>query len=309
MSAPSVAKAIAELREAAARAAWTQWSAIFSFAASKRQARAIVDPEALLLGSLALSEHEPRLQGVVGLWGLNQSRLLSVQRAKNLAPLFPAAVRERLAAFARVAMTRGGDLRWKSVVGRAAGSKAPEPRERQATPVLEGGAPLMLRLRLGIGVGIKADVIAYLIGVAGGRQPVLLIARATAYHGRAVRRALEELAAAGFVEARPTAPASYRVDTRRWAELLAIDADEPPAWRSWAALYAFVAALDEWSRRLPAKSDFVLASEARDIMFNYGVALDGAVRLPRLDHLRGEAFIEPFIEALGVCVEYLDSVV
>jgi len=167
----------------------------------------------------------------------------------------------------------------------------------------------MLRLRLGIGVGIKPDVIAYLIGVAGGRQPVVLIARATAYHRRAVRRALEELAAAGFVETRPTAPISYRVDARKWAELLAINPDEPPAWRSWAAMYSLVAALDEWSRRLPTESDFVLASEARDIMFKYGEALDGTVRIPRLDQHRGEAFLEPFVETLKACAEYLDGVV
>jgi len=175
--------------------------------------------------------------------------------------------------------------------------------------VLEGGPPLMLRLRLGIGVGIKPDVIAYLIGVAGGRQPVQLIARATAYHGRAVRRALEELAAAGFVETRPTAPVSYRVDARKWAVLLAMNPDNAPAWRSWAAMYSFVAALDEWSRKLPSESDFVLASEARDIMFEYGMSLDATVRLPRMDHYRGEAFLGPFVEGLKACVEYLEAMV
>ena len=270
-----VASAIAELREAAAQAAWTQWAAIFSFPASKRRAHAIVDPEALLLGSLTLSEHEPRLRGVVQLWARYESRLLSVQRVK----------------------------------GRSCRSKPLKQRDRQATPVLEGDPPLMLRLRLGIGVGIKPDVIAYLIGVAGGRQPVLLIAKATAYHGRAVRRALEELAAAGFVEARPTAPISYRADVPKWGKLLAIDPDDPPAWRSWAAMYGFVAALMEWSQRLPAESDVVLASEARDIMSEYGVMLDGAVRLPRMDQYRGEAFLEPFMDGLKACVEYLEAVV
>ncbi len=309
MYAQKVAKAIAELREAAARAAWTQWGAIFSFPATLQQAHAIVDPEALLLGSLALSEHEPRLRGVVEAWARYQSRLLSVQRVKNLASLFPAPVRERLAEFARLAMTRGSDLRWRSVSGRATGSKTRNTREQDATPVLEGGAPLMLRLRLGIGVGIKPDVIAYLIGVGGGRQPVQLIAKATAYHGRAVRRALEELTAGGFVEARPTAPVSYRVDVRKWAELLAINPSDPPAWRPWAALYSFVAALNDWSRKLPAESDFVLASEARDKVVEFGEALEGALRLPRLDQSRGEAFLDPFIEALKACVDYLEGVV
>src|SRR5438477_11182224 len=119
-----VASAIAQLREAAAQAAWTQWGAIFSFPATKRQARAIVDPEALLLGSLALSEHEPRLRGVVQLWARYESRLLSVQRMKNILPLFRGAVRERLAEFARLAVTEGGDLRWRSVASRSSGSKS-----------------------------------------------------------------------------------------------------------------------------------------------------------------------------------------
>src|SRR2546427_10029084 len=118
-----VAKAIAELREAAARAAWTQWGAIFTFPASRRPAKSIVDPEALLLGSLALSEHEPRLRGVVQLWARHESRLLSVQRMKNLVPLFRRAVRERLAEFARLAVTEGRDQRRRPVAGRSSGAR------------------------------------------------------------------------------------------------------------------------------------------------------------------------------------------
>ena len=61
MSDKQVAKAISDLREAAAEAAWTQWGAIFSLEASRRPAQSIVDPEALLLVSMALRDHEPRL--------------------------------------------------------------------------------------------------------------------------------------------------------------------------------------------------------------------------------------------------------
>ena len=86
----------------------------------------------------------------------------------------------------------------------------------------------------------------------------------------------EELAAGAFVETRPTAPISYRVDVGKWGELLAIGPNDPPAWRPWAAMHAFVAALMEWSQRLPAESDLVLASEARDIMSEYGVMLVGS---------------------------------
>jgi hypothetical protein len=305
---PQVAKAIAELREAAARSAWTQWAAIFTFPVTKRRATAIVDPEALLLGSFALSEYERRLRSVIALWGLHHSRLLSVQRAKNLSERFPEPVQDALGAFAHLALARGGDLRWRSVAQHVPKVASVREREKEASPVLEGGAAVMLRLRLGLGVGIKPDVIAYLIGLAGGRATVQAIAEATAYHGRAVRRGLEELAAAGFVEPRPTAPVSYRVDSRRWSALLRIDPEDPPAWRAWAAMYAFVAALDEWGRSLP-ESEFVLASEARDLLLKYGVALEGTVRLPYIEGAMGEALLPLFTKALAACREWVEGVV
>jgi hypothetical protein len=308
MSATRVAKAIGKLREAAAQAAWVQWSAIFTVASSRREARSIVDPEALLLVSLALREHEPRLWSAAVVWAQFGAGLLSVQRAKNLVALFPESTRKRLGEFARRAMEDGGDGRWRSLLGKGSQPRSAAGRSREGTPRTVGGAALMLRLRLGLGVGIKPDVLAYLIGHAGGALPVHLAARATAYYPRAVRRAMEELAAADFIEPRPTTPLSYRVDNRKWAPLLAYDANEPPAWRSWAQVYAFVAALDQWSMNLPGES-FVLASEARDLIDAHGRALDVTIRLPQLDKYRGEAYLEPFLAALRATRESIEQVV
>jgi hypothetical protein len=297
MSAAPVAKAIVQLREATAQAAWVQWSAIFTFASSRGKARSIVDPEALLLVSLALRDHEPRLWSAAVVWAQFGARLLSVQRAKNLVALFPESTSTRLAEFARLAVGDGGDRRWRSLLGKGSQPLSVSGRSREGTPRTEGGAALMLRLRLGLGVGIKPDVLAYLIGHAGGALSVHLAARATSYYPRAVRRAMEELAAADFIEQRPTTPVSYRVDNRKWGPLLGFEADEPPAWRSWAQIYAFVAAVDQWSRHLPGES-FVLASEARDLMDAHGRALDVAIRLPQLAKYRGEAYLKPFLAGL-----------
>jgi len=276
-------------------------------ASSRHPARSLVDPEALLLVSLALREHEPRLWNAAVVWAQFGSRLLSVQRAKNLARLFPPTTRKGLGDFARLAAKHGGDLRWRSLAHRGAIWDPARGRSREGAPRIEGGAALMLRLRLGLGVGIKPDVLAYLIGHAGDAMAVTLIANATSYYGRAVRRALEELAAADFVEARPTSPISYRTDSRKWAPLLAIDPTDPPAWSSWAQVYAFVAALDQWSQTLPTDSRFVLASEARDLVNTHGRALDPVIRLPQLDKYRGEAYLEPFVDALKACVEFVEG--
>ncbi len=39
---------------------------------------------------------------------------------------------------------------------------------------------------------------------------------------------MEELAAAGFVQSRSTAPASFRVDMSKWHYVLDFDPDDPP---------------------------------------------------------------------------------
>ncbi|MGH2625679.1 MAG: hypothetical protein ACRDHY_03400 [Anaerolineales bacterium] len=303
MSIKHVAKAISDLREATAEATWTQWSAIFTVATSRRQARSIVDPEALLLVSLALRDHEPRLWSAAVLWAQFGARLLSVQRAKNLARQFPPMVRERLGEFAQLAIRDGGDQRWRSLV---CGTRVQRPsgRARTAAPRLEGAAALMLRLRLGLGVGIKPDVLTYLIGIAGGANPVILIARATGYQGRAVRRALEDLLAGGFVESRPGTPVAYRVDTTKWAGLLDFEPSQPPAWHGWGPLFAFIVSLDLWSGSMPDVPS-VLASEGRDLMARHVRAFHGVPRLPTLDKYRGEAWIGPFVKTLETCIEYL----
>jgi hypothetical protein len=209
-----------------------------------------------------------------------------------------------------LAMTEGGDLRWRSLLADSSRAKPPGRREPQANPVLEGGPALMLRLRLGFGVGIKPDVVSNLIGLAGGGATVQQIAADIQYYGRAVRRAIEELVASGFIEARSTSPASYRLDLGKWAELLVIDVDDPPAWRPWAGLYALVAALEAWVAGPPPDSAFVLASEARDLALKHAATLESAgVRLSSLSRHRGEAYLEPFCKALLDLVPFLDSVV
>jgi len=310
MSSRRIANAVAGVREAAARAAWTQWGAIFTPAGGQRTARAIVDPEALLLGSLALMGHEPRLWRVARLWARYGARLLSVQRAKNIGRRFPPSVAKPLGEFARLAVADGGDVRWRSVATASTEPASVGRREPQASRVLEGGPALMLRLRLGFGVGIKADVIAHLVGLAGGGATVQQIAEATQYYGRAVRRASEELAASGFIEARSTAPASYRVDLDKWTQLLGIARDDPPAWRPWGSVYAFVAALDAWASGPAPQSAFVLASEARDLVTQHARGLEPAgVSLTALSRHRGEGYLEPFRRALEELSEFLGSAV
>ena len=229
----------AHVRDRTTNIVWAQWAALGSGAVSKRAPTSSVDPEALVLASLWLVGHEAQLETFLAWWAERGSGLLSVQRMRNLAGWYPAEVGPRLREFAAYAQSTG-DARWKAVSGKAAKSV---PGEGGADPRLDGAAATMLRLRLGLGVGIKADLVAALLG-SERWWTVRELSSSTAYTDRAVRRAAEELARGGWVAASPATPAEYRARPERWLDLLGLEA--PAAWRDWARLYALVLAVDAW---------------------------------------------------------------
>lgn len=303
---PNLDKAVARLLEATLEVVWAQWRALGPVAGSGREARAIVDPEALVLVSLALNEHERRLGRVVAWWARSGARLLSVQRLRNLARDYPDTASQAIAGFARAAL-ESGDARWRPVA-RGGGELAVRKKDLAAAASPRAPAALLLKLRLGLGVGIKADVLGYLVGLAGAGATVQAIAYATAYYPRAVRRAVEELAAAGFVEARPTSPASYRVNMERYESLLQLGKD-PPAWRPWYLVFTFVFEVLRWAEEARGQTDYVASSAARDLVLRRRARLHPDIKLPEPEIGTGESYLAAFGEALGEAKEWLLAVV
>jgi len=107
MSARDYTSIVAPLREAAVQAAWTQWGAVAFGAAAKAPARAIVDPEALVLATLVLEARERRLNRLVQMWIGAGSRLLSTGRLASLLRDYPKSVTPKVAAFAAEAVGAG----------------------------------------------------------------------------------------------------------------------------------------------------------------------------------------------------------
>ena len=131
MSLKTVVRAATALRKATVQACWTQWSAVSTGVPTERPARAIVDPEALVLASMALADYEPRLWRACRMWAPAGSRLLSVQRIKNLGNTI-AVPAERLAEFAWMATAKGNDKRWQKM----AGSKPTRASRREQTSAM-----------------------------------------------------------------------------------------------------------------------------------------------------------------------------
>jgi hypothetical protein len=278
MSADVVARIGALATRAALDAAWAQWSALTSAAAPARGAAAgsIVDPEALVLVSLALRERERRLDDLLFGWASSGSTLLSVQRLKTLAAHFPRVARAAIPEFAAWAAD-AGDRRWRSYATTGDTPPGVQPRRKDLGPLRLLDRPaLMLRLRAGFGVGAKADVLAVLLGMEGAAADLKTIALATGFSGRAIRTAAEEMRLAAFIHERGGTPSAYRADAQTWGAVLATGPRAAraaagawmPRWGFWWIAYAFLAAVIEWERQGRAEgwSAYVAGSRGRDLV-------------------------------------------
>ena len=291
-------KSIKQLRDTALEVVWIQWSAVGAMASSRRQAKSIVDPEGLLLMTLSLLPYERRLEELALWWGAEGARLLSVQRAKNIARAFPQSTQVELGRFARAAIEHGGDPRWRSIdrgeapaVGRK--KRSPPESARFADP-----AAVMLRLRLGIGVGAKADILGLLIGLEGAWVTVRSLSFGLGYTDRAIRRAADELAGAGLIS-RSESPVEYRIREGEWSRLLSLTS--VPTWHHWYRVFSFVAQILEQAERLTDSSvtSYVQSSRARDFAEQHS-EIWKALRIPppRLEAHKGSSFLGEYSEAI-----------
>lgn len=306
MSRPTLARTAAVLSEALVHAAWSQWAGVERWPGGT-PARSIVDPEALVLGSLWYDQHEPRLWRVLRIWAQEGARWLSVQRIKNLAADYPDRVQHRLGAFAWECLHAGKDARWRALARKPSEVVRERGRELEPSPQFKSPAALLLRLRVALGVGIKADVLAYLIGTVGSRQTIGQVTIATGYHRRAVQRAIDELVVAGLLTPLATAPASYRAPMAAWGPLLSLGND-PPLWRFWHQLFSLGAALDLAAIETASLSPYLQSSRARDVVESHRRAFD-LTGVPLSDHqgVPGEAYLAVLAEDVGELAQRINK--
>jgi hypothetical protein len=243
----------------------------------------MVDPEALILMSLWMAEHEQRLDDVVWSWTTENSSLLSIQRLRNMRESFPAEAKTRLASLAASRTDQSNDPRWKSLKApKSRGFVARQSKVRAIPSRFDGWPTLTLQLRLGMGVGVKADVLAFVLGV-GSVGPdwtnVATIADAVSYTPAAVRRAADDLARARFIrtldtDRRPSSHRMYSMQASEWANLLRVSVHQP-GWAYWTRHYLFVVDLLAWLDRSSAASvkDYAKDVKARELLTRHGHAL------------------------------------
>lgn len=292
-----------ELRDRTIGVVRAQWAALGAGATAPGLAAAVVDPEALVLASLGLVDHDRPLAGTLAWWAARGSGLMSVQRIRNLSARFPDTVRHRLKEFAASARS-AGDHRWKGVAG---GTSVEAASPEGGDPRLGGAAGTLLRLRLGLGVGIKADLVGALVGAEGWWR-VRELAASTGYTSRAVRRAAEELARGGWIAASPASPAEYRADVKRWLPMLGLGSPAP--WRDWSRLFALVLAVDAWLRaeEWPDRDPGELEGQARRLVDAHRPAFKwSGVPVPSPTQGSGSDYSRAFCEASLLVTRWMEE--
>ena len=283
-------------RRAAVDAAWRQWTALGASGGGTEPGETTIDPEALVLASAQLVEHERRLGDFLLWWVGVGATLLSVHRTRSLLKVTPRAA-DALAPFATSAV-KAGDRRWKGLAGSQGLDARPGKGAEQAR--LTDPTALVLRLRAAFGVSAKADVVAVLLGLERAAT-VREVAEATGYTTVAVRGALGEVALAGFAETTGETPAAYQAIRREaWAGLLS---SEPPAWGYWDERYAALLDVVAWGARAEAGgwSEYVVASKARDLSERHARAFRRWTSEDRMER----ALREPALPTFSAAVESL----
>ena len=292
---PATLDSIAQsVGQAATEITWQQWGAIGAQTNDARpHHQAAIDPEALLLMSLALLEHERRLADVITSWVALNSGLLSVQRARNLGPAFPPSVQQGLSAVATIAVREGKDFRWRSVLppdeDSSLGARSGKVRAQQ--PPFLTTATLILQLRQGMGVGVKSDVLAFLLTCDGHGQEwasTTAMARALGYTSAAVRRNADELAIARFirrmesVDSEQAAARMYMAEPANWGAPLHLG-NIQQGWRYWRERFTFMADVLDTNRSLAAAgaSEFAISVACKELCDKHRTALTRDTGLSR----------------------------
>jgi hypothetical protein len=307
--------------------AWDQWAQLGVFAPTSRRDQTAADPEALLLFTLEVGRSDPRLFDETLDWLLTNERLVSVQRLRNLCrdeddrdlvegalvwlarqrprsrPREPRS-REKRVGEPRPLFYVAGHVREPDEAFLAVGLLKPatEPSGKSRAPDADLPINFAFRMRHLFGLGIRAEVVRYLLTASITDAPALAIADAAAYAKRNVNETLISLVASRTVTAYEHGnERRYYLNRLLWAEFLQFQKGGWPTYRDWPRLLGAVRQLFRWLQdsSLDQLTPYMLSSNARTLMDQIGADLVLAgVQLPQTPGLQGEDYWRTFTETV-----------
>ena len=301
---------------AVADVCWAQWGTLGFMAGGARSAAgdALIDPEVLLLMTLDAVATEPRLDAALSWWAVVGADLVSAYRLDAVRAVLPDRLGAGLADFAARAVGAGASSSaWKRL---ADGQSRPRPDRLKGVsdpgtglglvtrPALSSPAAAILRARAITGVGAKADVLAVLAARGERSATVRVIEKALGYSYVPLRRATDDLVAAGLARTEKPATAASGRDPVRFAYRPGtLDLGDVPPWRFWPQIAAFLLDVARWGDGLRDPSPYLLSSRARSLSDRANTflgehPLPDAYPIPDPRRFPGEAYLEPFAETV-----------
>jgi len=279
---------------------WREWSTLGVLGTSAIEAHWIIDPEVLLLLTSEIARHEARLFDEVLDWLHANSRWISTQRLRTLHTKYGIGDARVLSAVARIMMKHDPPTKWsKLAAGTPLKEKSIEPLFRHGYQALlstvENPDPdfaalglirpiiatrslsqlvamkqpcaLTFRLRALFGLGMRADILCYLLTHDGAHPSG--VAQALGYSQKRVQDTLIEMAASGLVFIRPSGRIKiYWLDHGQWEEFLTSKKAPFPAWVNWPLLARGLTTLWRgiWAIGSDQTDDYVISSKMRTTM-------------------------------------------
>ena len=310
---------LSELRERARQGflgfAWRQWAQAGVSASAGGSDRWAIDPEALILFTIPVARHDPRLFDEVLDWLAGNRRLLSVQRLRNLSARFP--VDPRLVAATLASAGEPVPSQWAKTP-RSQG-QAPEnvpvfsqdvvgfigepdpvfaeygylrPRAvrsgKSREPDVRIPANFAFQLRHLFGPGSRSEVMRILLTFPDGALDASRISDEAGFAKRNVSDTLVGLVASRAVKARWSGNERHFTAHRdKWAALLEAgpSARHIPAFVSWAHLLPASLEIMAWldNETETEDSEYLISSRARDLMerVNHNLEIAGLDVSPR----------------------------
>jgi hypothetical protein len=324
----------AELVESLAAFAAGQWAQLgAAFARPDEIEERAADPEALLLFTLQLGRHEPRLFDEALDWLAVNEPLVSVHRLRGLsvepddralvdAALDWTAAQRRPADAHAASMGSTGALE-PLFAGLDMPIGQPDPhfarhgwvrpllrRSGKSQPVaVQAPIAFAFRLRRLLGVGVRAEIVRALLTIRAPRLSAKVIAASAGFAQRNVREGLSQLVDAGVLSVVQVADdRQYAMDPGHWAALLGLDGaprlpfhyDWIPAFR---ALTAILRSLSE--PELDELSDYMRASRARTLLDASEADLRYVGVPPHLNHRVGADQWDDLVDVARIAVRHV----
>jgi len=280
---------------------WGQWCQIGVAGSVPLKTQWVIDPEPLLTFTTEVARRDARMFDEVMDWLVTNGRWINTQRLATIVRQDKTGDASVMGAIASWMSEQDKSMKWRGIARRAvrAEQKKAEPlfatqpqgavkpdaqpeghferygllrgpiHNRGLTKAVNMRDPrnIIFKSRAAFGIGIRADVMAYLVSTDGGYAR--RIAEILGYNHMRVSEVLSAMAEAGMVTVYSSGRTKhYRADRGQWQSVILPERSEMPRWVNWRPLTRGLTAIwrEVWALDDNRADTYVFSSKMRKAM-------------------------------------------